>query len=129
MSTRSAIGIVCGNKIKMITCKYDGGHDHDFEVGCILQKYYTNAKTIKKLISLGTLASVGTKPIVDEDGWKKIDKCEVDPDKCIAYSTIYPKKDIKYKTCKDVDEFLRIASGSDADYAYLFYDNKWHIFE
>lgn len=59
MGTRSAIGVMHGNKCKAVYCHWDGYIDHN---GRILQEHYNSAKA-NHLVALGSMSSL--KPNVE----------------------------------------------------------------
>ena len=68
MSTRSLIGIQnANNTVEYIYCHHDGYLEW---VGNKLITHYKNEETIRELLALGDLSSLGNKPISSPDAWE-----------------------------------------------------------
>lgn len=123
MSTRSLIGIKNkNNSINYIYCHHDGYVTY---VGKKLIDFYKDEKTIRQLLDLGDLSSLGNTPEANENAWKGYFTHQ-DPNLCIAYRT-RGDKDVDFKTCAGFSKYIEAGNDHGVDYLYLFdtKENKW----
>lgn len=122
MSTRSAIGVMHGNKIKAIYSHSDGYLEY---VGVVLQKYYDSSKA-NNLVAMGDMSMLG------KEIGEKIDfnaRMEYDTDGFAKQCRFY-KRDRGEDT--DFTVFFReydLFSGIDAEYFYVMKDGVWLVSE
>lgn len=137
MSTRSRIGIQ--NKdgsIESIYCHFDGYYEG---VGRMLVENYTDESTVRELISLGNLSSLGTKPVENKCNWWD------DLSEYITNMKCYIKEVMKrhpegtcdtYRirgdensdaiVCSNIEEYKELVNSTWGEYGYLFKDNNWY---
>lgn len=125
MSTRSLIGIKNKNKnnsIDYIYCHHDGYVTY---LGKKLIDFYKDEKTIRQLLDLGDLSSLGNTPVANENAWKDY-FAEPDYNLCITYRT-RGEKDVDFKTCAGFSKYIEAGENYGVDYIYLFdtKENKW----
>lgn len=123
MATRSLIGIKNkNNSIDYIYCHFDG---YVTSVGRKLIDFYKDEKTIRQLLDLGDLSVLGYTPVADENAWKDY-FADKDPNLCITYRT-RGEKDVDFKTCGDLSNYIEAGNDHGVDYIYLFdtKENKW----
>ncbi|MCK9470354.1 MAG: hypothetical protein M0Q88_01185 [Bacilli bacterium] len=123
MATRSLIGIKNkNNSIDYIYCHFDG---YVTSVGRKLIDFYKDEKTIRQLLNLGDLSVLGYTPVVNENAWKDY-FADKDPNLCITYRT-RGEKDVDFKTCVDLSNYIEAGNDHGVDYIYLFdtKENKW----
>lgn len=121
MGTRSAIGVMHGNKAKVVYCHWDGYLDHN---GRILLEHYNSAKA-NHLVALGGMSSL-RKNIEIPEG--------------VEHSFDAPQKDITVFYGRDRgetgNEFLVCFSDSEmfekfdwCEYFYIMKDGVWYVSE
>jgi hypothetical protein len=113
MGTRSAIGIKRGNSVRAVRCNYDGHLDY---VGKILFENYTTEDIVEKLIDGGDMSSLG-ETIESTDYYSQ--RRGEDPELYVP---------VKYDS---VSEFANGESSefADAEYIYLFINDRWYVSE
>ena len=128
MSTRCLIGYLReDDKIESIYCHHDGYPEY---VGRILKENYKDIKTIKRLMSLGDLSSLGKIPESKSELWShelSMDDYEIMSEHfCKSYkdrdSTMYLNQPNIHENERD---YIRDMKNCNGEYAYLFKDNKW----
>jgi hypothetical protein len=119
MGTRSAIGVMHGDKAKVVYCHSDGYIDHN---GRILQEHYNSAKA-NHLVALGDLSSLDSEVEIPEGTTHSFD----DPQKGI---TIFYGRDRGESGC----EFKVIHSDKElfetydwCEYFYLMRNGVWLV--
>ena len=135
MSTRCRIGYVRPDGlIESIYCHYNG---HEDGVGSTLRKYYTDIETIKKLMLLGDISSLGYTPVSNKRAWESnpVDPWESPEEWIKHWNLLHPKElcdtyamrgeycPAQIATTEAV--YLEQADTSWADYCYLFRDGAW----
>ena len=123
MSTRSLIGIKNkNNSIDYIYCHFDG---YVASVGRKLIGFYKDEKTIRQLLDLGDLSTLGYTPVANENAWKSY-FAKQNPKLCITYRT-RGEKDVDFKTCAGLSKYIEAGKDHGVDYIYLFdtKENKW----
>jgi hypothetical protein len=127
MGTRSRIGMKLENgTIKSIYCHLDGYPEY---VGAILKKHYTNPEKIAQLLELGDISSLGPEigkqhPFSPTEAHLTIDAYDKMYGKMTrAYGRDRGETNIEAQISRTKEEFLNISP--DAEYAYLFVNNKW----
>lgn len=131
MSTRANIIYVDENNIAhSVYCHNDG---YPEGVGCTLKTNYTDIEKIKELISYGDMSALRPKinpvaGIPHKANSFLPDVCQ--PDVCIFYHRDRGDeweytKPLKFEyTAKNIHNNI----GSDIDYTYVWYDNRWNIY-
>lgn len=129
MSTRCRIGIQ--NKdgsVISIYCHFNGYVKGG--VGERLFKYYKDEDTVRKLLSLGDISSLGTTPIENPNAWVIDDWFEkFHPDNlCDCYRT---RGDENWEAQTDdcLKAYQPRVSNSWGDYGYFYTDGTWYVFE
>ena len=136
MATRSIIGIQNENKtITYIYCHNDGNISG---VGKILFDNYSDENKIKDLMKLGDLSSLGTEPISNPHSWEKPSSEDILDHYAQWFAETHPEnmcntyasrgENCPATTVKDLDKFLAAKSKTWAEYAYLFRDGEWFVF-
>lgn len=126
MSTRSYIGLKRGNDIVAIYCHNDG---HLNGVGRTLKDYYRDVSSIEKLISLGSISSLGPTIGVKVDFDKYVSFPETikrDMNKEIFQTVAYHRDrgdDLIIQSCSSIEEYKSFIY--EVNYLYLFENNKW----
>lgn len=109
MGTRSKIGILKSDgKVDAIYCHWDGYPSYN---GSMLVENYTEPEQIRKLISLGSISSLGKNLEQTNSyyGWRE----EESPKTIYENETKYTKS---YGDCWD-------------EYIYLFKENEWYVYD
>jgi hypothetical protein len=120
MGTRSAIGVMHGDKVKAVYCHWDGYLDHN---GRILFNHYDSAKA-NYLVALGSLSSlrenIGEKhdfdgPKGSENRW------------CDFYGRDRGELDSEFQVFFNDKELFETMSG--CEYFYVMRDGVWYVSE
>jgi hypothetical protein len=124
MSTRSAIGIKHGLRIKAIYCHFDGYVEH---VGLCLHTYYRDSIKVNKLISMGDMSGIGA-----EIGEKRAfgNRAEYLADGCATECTFYTRdrgEDAPFKSFASEAEFVDHYEGCASEYFYLYDHGVWYV--
>lgn len=131
MSTRCRIGYVREDgKIESIYCHHDGYLEY---VGKILRDNYKDTETIKKLMSLGDISSIGRIPESNEDLWdlSLMDNTDSWHELSDKYCCSYNDRgdNTKSSVHNNEKEYLESMYECWGEYAYLFKDGKWSELE
>lgn len=128
MSTRSYIGYVTeSGKVKYVYCHFDG---YPSGVGSTLIKYYTDPKTIAKLISMGGISSleakIGRKHPFDS---RNNDKPENEKQTTFYHRDRGEELDVYEADSPEayLADFRK--PGDWCEFAYLWRDNTWYVAE
>lgn len=131
MSTRCLIGYVKEDgTIESIYCHHDGYLEG---VGKILKEHYGDLETIKKLMTLGDLSSLGETPASHQELWDE-DIIINQPERWEEWSRKYccayfdrgeDWEDIKPRTFESKEEYLNAMGDCWGEYAYLFRNGVW----
>jgi hypothetical protein len=109
MGTRSTIAIQNEDgTVTGIYCHWDGYTSHN---GRILQENYTDEASVRELIALGDLSSLG------ETVGTKTDFNNAAKGQCVAYGRDRGEKDVDAKTCAD---WAALLEDFGQEYDYLF---------
>ena len=122
MSTRSLIGIQnADNTIEYIYCHHDGYLDW---VGKKLISHYKNEETIRELLALGDISSLGNKPVSSPDAWEVFSTAS--PDECVSYK-MRGETDVDSTTTNNLDSYVQagIHSGVEYLYVYVMAEKEW----
>ena len=130
MGTRSAIGVMHGDKVKAVYCHWDGYLSHN---GKILLESYDSPKA-NHLVALGDLSSLGT-----DIGEKHEFDCphkantpeflawyEAKAKVCTFYGRDRGETDCEFKVFHNDQELF---AGIDAEYFYVMRDGVWFVSE
>jgi hypothetical protein len=127
MGTRARIAIATPTGYRSIYTHWDGGPEHH---GRILLEHYTDPDKIRELIALGDLSSlrgeIGAKhpfdpPSYDErDAWN-----EAYGKMCNAYGRDRGEKNVDTAEHKSFASLARTARNCDAEWLYVWLDEKW----
>ena len=123
MSTRSLIGIENTDKtIDYIYCHYDG---YPAYVGKKLTDFYDNEKSIRQLLDLGDLSTLGNNPVANQLAWTDFNS-DINGEMCRAYRT-RGEEDVDFKTSRSLDAYVDSGRNAGIDYIYLYkpIENKW----
>ena len=121
MRTRCRIGIMKNGIVESIYCHNDG---YPSGVGQILFDHYKDRTTVERLMDLGDLSSLGTKPIANPDAWSSSAPPELmyRDDMCSTYRTRGETNIDKEST--DYKQFVKTLSDG-IEYLYLYFDDSW----
>jgi hypothetical protein len=123
MSTRSAIGVMHGDKCKAIYSHSDGYLEY---VGQTLFKYYDSAKA-NFLVAQGDMSMLG-KEIGEKIDFN--DRMEYDTDgiakQCRFYKRDRDEQNVDFKVFFNDQELF---GGIDAEYFYVMKDGVWYVSE
>lgn len=121
MSTRSAIGVMHGDKVKAIYCHSDGYLSY---VGKVLLNHYDSPKA-NHLVAMGDMSMLG------KEIGEKIDfdaDLEYDADhiakQCRFYNRDRGESDVDFKVFHNDQELFY---GIDAEYFYVMRDGVWYV--
>ena len=128
MATRSAIGIKLENgNIMAVYCHWDGYPSHN---GAILAENYTDPETIKALISLGDISSlgpeIGVKHPFDTYNLDEIEKQNY-KEMTTYYGRDRGEKGTEYKTFENFAAFVEYYDPTGAEYFYLYDQGEWLV--
>ena len=122
MATRSVIAKTQpSGKIKASYCHFDGYPEYN---GKILASYYTDKKKINALLAEGEISVLGHN-IGEKIDFNDYQLCHA-LNQCRFYHRDRGEKLRKY-TVKDASELEEYASDCNAEFVYLFKENKWHV--
>lgn len=122
MSTRSLIGIKNSDgSINYIYCHHDGYLDW---VGKKLVNHYNKIETVRQLLDLGDMSSIGNKPIPNPDRFR-VFAASYD-DMCVT-SKDRGKSNADLKTTTSLDLYIKKGSDFSVDYLYIYLadENRW----
>ena len=126
MSTRSRIGyLLPSGKVKSVYCHHDGYVEVGVGVGHQLHTHHNNLTAAKAIVALGDLSSLLEQLAPPADVAHSYG--EPAPRVTIAYTRDRGEKDCKATTSANVEAFLAIESGQ--EYAYLFKDGEWFVYD
>jgi hypothetical protein len=118
MSTRSRIGISrADGTIISIYSHWDG---YPKGVGATLKKYYKNSAKILQLMELGDISVLGK-----NIGTKHSFEIASETDETTAYGRDRGEKGVEAQISKSLEDFVKLADNSGAEYAYLWEKGKW----
>jgi len=123
MSTRSAIGVMHGDKCKAIYCHSDGYLSYN---GKVLLANYDSAKA-NQLVAMGDMSALG-KEIGEKIDFN--DRMVYEGDniakQCRFYGRDRGETGIEFKTFMNDQELF---AGVDAEYFYVMKDGVWYVSE
>lgn len=124
MSTRSAIGIKHGDRIKAVYCHFDGYLGH---VGRALNTYYQDSIKVNKLISLGDMSCIGA-DIGDEHDFNQRNEYLADGigRECTFYSRDRQEEGVEFKSFDSEAAFMDYYDGCGCEYYYLYDHGVWY---
>lgn len=119
MATRSAIGIMHGNKAKVVYCHHDGYLNFN---GLILQEHYDSPKT-NHLVALGDMSSLGQN-LAPPEG---VTHSYRDPliGVCVFYGRDRGEEGTEFRVCQSDTELFD--TYSDCEYFYIMQDGVWMV--
>jgi len=138
MSTRCRIGIQNEDgTITSIYCHHDG---YIAYVGKCLVDFYPDEPTIRKLMELGDMSSIGTTPTDNPNAWvnpnssglfdgswqEQYRKLHPD-DMCDTYKS--RGEDCPAVNHKDVEEYQKYSRDCWGEFTYLYKDGDWYVLE
>ena len=122
MATRSVIAKTQpSGKIKASYCHFDGYPEHN---GKILASYYTDKKKINSLLAEGEISVLG-RNIGEKIDFNDYQLCHA-LYQCWFYHRDRGEK-LRKNTVKDASELEEYANDCNAEFVYLFKENKWHV--
>lgn len=127
MSTRSAIGIKHGDRIKAIYCHYDGYTEH---VGRALHTYYQSSPKVNGLIAQGDMSSIGAdigEKHAFNDRSEYID--EWIATQCTFYGRDRGEENTGFRSFANETDFLSYYDGCGAEFYYLYDHGVWYVSE
>ena len=121
MGTRSAIGVMHGDKAKVVYCHWDGYVDHN---GRILQEHYNSAKA-NYLVALGGISSLDRNIEIPEGVEHTFEK----PAKGITvfYGRDRGEEGNEYVVCFSDAEMYEHFDW--CEYFYIMWDGVWYVSE
>lgn len=124
MSTRSAIGIKHGNRIKAIYCHYDGYLEY---VGRVLNTYYQDSVKVNKLIAMGDMSCLGA-DIGDKHKFNNRSDYLADNTarECTFYGRDRGEENVEFKSFASEDEFVDYYDGCGCELYYLYDHGVWY---
>ena len=119
MSTRSAIGVMHGNKAKVVYCHHDGYLNFN---GQILQEHYDSPKA-NNLVALGDMSSLGQNLAAPEG----VTHSYRDPliGVCVFYGRDRGEDGCEFQVCQSDQELFE--TYSDCEYFYIMQDGVWMV--
>lgn len=122
MSTRSAIGIMHGDKCKAIYCHSDGYLEY---VGRVLLKHYDQSAKVNHLIAMGDLSMLGKEigEKIDFDDRMSYTEDRV-ATQCRFYGRDRNEKNVDFSVFHNDQELF---AGVDAEYFYVMKDEVWRV--
>ena len=122
MATRSVIAKTQpSGKIKASYCHFDGYPEHN---GKILASYYTDKKKINSLLAEGEISVLG-RNIGEKIDFDDYQLCHA-LNQCRFYHRDRGEK-LRKNTVRDASELEEYANDCNAEFVYLFKENKWHV--
>ena len=122
MATRSIIAKTQpSGKIKASYCHFDGYPEYN---GKILASYYTDKKKINALLAEGEISVLG------HNIGKKIDFDDYQLCHALNQCRFYHRdrgEKLRKNTVRDASELEEYANDCNAEFVYLFKENKWHV--
>lgn len=124
MSTRSRIGyLLPSGEVKSVYCHHDGYVEAG--VGHQLHTHHNSLTAAKAIVALGDLSSLYEQLTPPAGVAHSYDNRA--PRTTVAYGRDRNEKDCGAKTSANVEAFLAIESGQ--EYAYLFKDGEWFVYD
>jgi hypothetical protein len=125
MSTRSAIGIKHGLRIKAIYCHFDGYLGH---VGLALNTYYQDSIKVNKLISMGDMSGIGADIGEEHDFDQRKDYLDDGiASVCTFYKRDRAEEGVEFKSFDDEAAFMDYYDGCGCEYYYLYDHGVWYV--
>jgi hypothetical protein len=118
MATRSAIGVMHGEKAKVVYCHWDGYIDG---VGRTLLEHYDSPKA-NHLVALGGISSLGSEVVIPEGVEHSYDAPHADI--TVFYNRDRGEAGNEFLVC-DSDEDMFNNFG--CDYFYIMRDGVWYV--
>jgi hypothetical protein len=122
MATRSAIGVMHGDKCKAVYCHWDGYLDHN---GRILLEHYDSAKA-NNLVALGDISSLGSEIGEKHDFDVRFTKGAIGENWTKFYGRDRGEEGVDFKVFHNDQELFE---GIDAQYFYVMKDGVWYVSE
>ena len=125
MSTRSAIGIKHGTRIKAIYVHFDGYLSH---VGLALNTYYQDSIKVNKLISMGDMSGIGA-DIGEEHDFDHDKDYLADgiASVCTFYKRDRQEEAVEFKSFDSEEAFVDYYDGCGCEYYYLYDHGVWYV--
>ena len=120
MATRSAIGVMHGDKCKAVYCHWDGYLDHN---GRILLEHYDSAKA-NNLVALGDISSLGSEIGEKHDFDVRFTKGAIGENWTKFYGRDRGETGVDFKVFHNDKELFE---GIDAEYFYVMKDGVWYV--
>jgi hypothetical protein len=125
MSTRSAIGIKHGLRIKAIYCHFDGYLGH---VGLALNTYYQDSIKVNKLISMGDMSGIGADIGEEHDFDQRKDYLDDGiARECTFYKRDRQEEAVEFKSFNNEEAFMDFYDGCGVEYYYLYDHGVWYV--
>lgn len=127
MSTRSAIGIKHGDRIKAIYCHYDGYVGH---VGLALHTYYQDSIKVNKLISMGDMSGIGA-DIGEQHDFSERSEYLADgiATQCTFYDRDRGEEEATFTSFSSESDFVDHYEASGCEYFYLYDHGVWYVLD
>jgi hypothetical protein len=121
MATRSAIGVMHGDKVKAVYCHWDGYLDHN---GRMLLEHYSDSAKANHLVALGDMSSLRPEVVIPEGVVHSFDAPA--PDITVFYGRDRNETGVDFKVFHNDKELF---AGIDAQYFYVMKDGVWYVSE
>lgn len=119
MATRSAIGVMHGDKCKAVYCHWDGYLDHN---GRILLEHYDSSKA-NHLVALGDMSSL--RPNVEIPEGKEHSFDEPLEDVTVFYGRDRKESGVEFQVCFSDQEMYDKYEW--CEYFYVMKDGTWYV--
>ena len=124
MSTRSAIAVQHGTRVKAVYVHYDGYPEFN---GRILNTYYQDSVKVNRLISMGDISALGAE--IGETIEFRTPLGETPEglnSQCIFYNRDRGEE-TTWLSLEDSAHFVKEYSGWGCEYFYLYKNNQWYV--
>ena len=126
MSTRSRIGyLLPSGEVKSVYCHHDGYVEAGVGVGHQLHTHHNSLAAAKAIVALGDLSSLYEHLAPPAGVAHSYDNRA--PNTTVAFGRDRNEKDCGAETSANVEAFLAIDSNQ--EYAYLFKDGEWFVYD
>jgi hypothetical protein len=119
MATRSRIAIKTGSVYRSVYCHNDGYPEWN---GLMLLFFHSTEKAAKKLMEMGDMSS-----LKQQIGRKHSFAKHSEPVWSLFYKRDRGDPDAHAMHDNDLLQLIQRAAGCDAEYLYLWFDDKWHF--
>jgi len=121
MATRSAIGVMHGDKCKAVYCHWDGYLSHN---GKILLEHYSDSAKANHLVALGDISSLRNNVVIPEGVEHSFDAPAEEI--TVFYGRDRGETGVDFKVFHNDKELFE---GIDGEYFYVMKDGVWYVSE